>query len=519
MTEDEIMREGNEAQQRADNINRGFKWGGAGVGMLSALLLNRLLGNTSLKSNVIASLVGSGLGYAGGHGLYRYLEYRNPEWQKYRKFREDNIGKQVLIDPKTGDYRAMSDGEWRQLNAQANKVFNTTEGDLSAKSKAATDFIYEQTGVKINPEEFLDEHKRQLREFAVRENFKGLVTDPHNTVSKLPVGWLAEKPEDHFKKLGPFIDYAQKHKATYKTYGGYYGSGLSVKQLDAAIYQSGFVPKNRVITDRERMNYASRVFYSRLCKDIASDSFTKQHLNANEDISPAGIDLLAYYELPEEVRQRLPYGFRSTAATRAAMTNGWSYELDNEYWEDPAHSKYRGKLVASQDQLVNMGYAVGNTLTGGHAGMMLVGLPYMGVSVAASKLPRWDALKQQGGFNFNNWYRHHAASMLADPTVTPQYAKQGAHINRLKENNYLSMATDATDFIMDTVGLLRGRTGPFSYGVQSLMNGNNIMNVSKHTKDLQNYDWNKQYSGAGVSTPEQFYAAHFDIPYFQTMQM
>lgn len=446
-----------------------FRYGGAGVGLAAALLANRLMGNKSVKSNVIAALIGGAAGYGGGHYLYNYILDNSDVGKAYNRVSQDNPGEMVYVDPTNGETKTIPHEDF--YKGMINYA-NAYKGSPEDKAKATSDWIANTFGISVDPRSVMAMHNEYLVRSRIEKGIQEYQKDPNSVVSDAPLGSLGADSTDvqgHNSRLDQFDRFLSgEHKTAAWSAGGYKHTGLSRDAFNKAKAQWGIQSDNQ---------FAAILIYSRLCKDYGSHSILAQHYGNNKPLKPVEVDYLAYNAMPRSLRGVLPVGHRRIATERAAISNGWSREIDEEMWSHPEEFKHRVKLVNLSDNLSTMGYGIGIAATGGSGWFMLPMMADGGVrAVITGTLPQYDANTHQRGISLdpsswlNNHRRHMAVNMLIDPRQAPQYATLNSTVRGLNTADRFALGTDALDLALDTYSWIKGNTNLTSFLFQTAMN-------------------------------------------------
>lgn len=447
-----------------------YRYGGAGVGLVTALLLNRLLGNTSVKSNVIGAALGLAAGYGGGHYLYHKRLNENKAINAYTSGAVDNPGKYPYMDPKTGE---MSFADPYEVLAEAVNIANETEGDDKAKAEAAVNWFKSNYG---DAGWFTAEQiEQKIADMRMVEQYNQLQAkydeNPFAFYTNAPIRNLAEDLDKHNKKLDKLDEVVLRmQKDNVWKADGYQNTGLSEADFSKAQRAAGVKSKQ----------FAAMITYSRLLKDVHTNSIIRQHYNNDEPLSPTEIDYIAYNSMPKMYRDAIPLGYRRVAAERARLTNGWSYEIDDNWLRDPDYKGRSMNIVNWTNRAAATSYIASTLALGGHPGLLAPYAVYGWLEASAGNLPRYTALHQQDTWA-NNRSRNAAMEILSDPSKAPQYYKP--RYGSLDNTSRLFAGADVLDMGMDTLSLFGGKTSPTSWLVQSAINAGSLKQSTDEIKN------------------------------------
>lgn len=457
-----------------------YRYGGAGTGLVGALLLNRLLGNTSIKSNILSAIIGAGAGYGIGGYLYNRFLNKDDVVKSFTDLAYTNPGHRPYYDNNAKKFKAVAPDKLEDDTINFVSKFKGDDKSLADAYKAYSAAKYGNEDGLYTSDQIIDLRKT-IQQAKLIDNFtKELRKNPNSVVTDAPLAWLGSNENEHNAKLDKLDEAVRlNHKARHWNNGGYLGTGLSEADFNKAYKASGMSGASGDPA-KDKQRFAAVVNYSRLSKGAANDSTFATLANNGKPLTDEMVDYVAYHSLPREYRELIPVGHRMTALMRAKQTNGWAREIDYNMWVDPSYQKQAGGLADWSDRAASLAYGAVVLRTGGAGWVQIPLLTHGAATLAiANTMPRYNSAIHERPTDLTNIldmkglynrYRHEAVRQLFDPALSPQYSKFTDRIVNANATDILDTALDITDLSLDSINYLKGRLSLPSYLIQTGMN-------------------------------------------------
>ena len=374
---------------------------GSAIATPLALAVNRFtLGNTSVKSNLIAAALGILGGGAAGYG-YDVKE-------KMRKYREINSALKDLAE-NPGEYLADD-----KRNARVAALIKQSGNEELIKS-------YEHTVNKVKQLQSLAANPaKAVYSFAADRPLDNMASDKQKMLQTLSAKFVKDSkvsPGDVVPNLSraQFLDVQQANPTT------------PLAQLRAQCWY------------HHNLNRA----YSM----VQSGAFGFKNMN------PVDLDYIALQAMPTSLRKNLSVMHRITSIDRAVLTRGGAYELDYQWYSNPkplvkqlnafSNSDLLGAvaitpLAFSLNPMVRMGALVGQGLYQGFRPLEASKPKPWGSRYnpddEIGDMPIWNTAVVKRGF---------------DPTQTPIYRSVAQSDNGKTAASYAEMLPSAADAVRD----------------------------------------------------------------------
>lgn len=394
---------------------------GAAAGVPLALLINRyLLGNKSLTSNIVASLLGGGAGSLAGIGLYN--------WRKGQALKEHQVNLQQLDE----HIKAERDKNTK-LAAAVGKFVSNPDLDLDDPEQlAALKGVYAQYGKELQ-----DSDINSFKAFAEIQNIDKSLRNPYYGVD-VPLIPIAAETEELLREHSKFFqDNSAAGRFDELNFGGLRTVGEQGDVFQQILHSNigtSLPPAHRNFRLASLMNYHDKLHEIAISKKFNSLPKSLQ--------TPEIADYMALQAIQPEQRRFIPVMHRLTAAARAKASKGWSYVVDRDMYRDPKYLRQALAVPSLQRQATDFSRAMFSVGTKGKP-ILNFFLPILGEGsvalpgfTASRTLPDYRAAFQTA--NGDTWgtrnYRNAVINKLFSPeSGVPIYSWAYPEISKLRK--------------------------------------------------------------------------------------